>query len=204
MTGGPDDGTRSWDDTTWAAWAVGLVEPLVDPYERVTTLEAMRAQASGDRLRAVTLLAGTLADVLDSLPENDAWRHVDPDTFGTYRDGLDLVPTEATEIREDIGLAALARPLGREGAVLVHEAEHGWENVAHAASVLDDPVPPLTRAIAWASWRRRAYVGEDSYPVLVLFSWLRRAALVAAGREIDDDQVRDEMRETARIVDDLA
>jgi hypothetical protein len=204
VTPGPADDAPPWDDTTWAAWAVGLVEPLVDPFDRVTTLEAMRAQAQGHPLRAVTLLAGTLTDLLDSLPEHDPWRHVDPGTFGTYRDGLDLVPTEAMEIREDIGLAALARPLGRDGARLVHEAEHGWENAAHAAISMTDPVPALTRAVAWASWRRRAYVGEDSYPVLVLFSWLRRAALVAAGHEIDDEPAHEEMRETAKIVDDLA
>lgn len=198
-----EGGPAAWDDTTWAAWAVGLVEPLVDPYDRVATLEAMRDQARGHRLRAVTLLAGTLTDLLDSLPEHDPWRHVDPATFGTYRDGLDLVPTEATEIREDIGLAALARPLGRDGARLMSEAEHGWENAAHAASAQEDPVTALTRAVAWASWRRRVYLGDDSYPVLVLFSWLRRAALVEAGREIDDDPARQQMRASAKIVDDL-
>ncbi|RXR23626.1 hypothetical protein EQW78_12970 [Oerskovia turbata] len=192
-----------WDDTTWAAWAVGLVEPLIDPYDRVADLEAMREQARGQRLRAVTLLAGTLTDLLDSLPDEDPWRHVNPATFGTYRDGLDLVPTEATEIREDIGLAALARPLGREGAKLMSDAQHGWENVAHRASELDDPVPVLARVVSWASWRRRVYVGEDTYPVLVVFSWLRRAALVAAGRQIDDAESHERTRTSARIVDDL-
>ncbi|MDF2846646.1 MAG: hypothetical protein K0R97_628 [Oerskovia sp.] len=192
-----------WDDTTWAAWAVGLVEPLIDPYDRVADLEAMREQARGHRLRAVTLLAGTLTDLLDSLPEEDPWRHVDPATFGTYRDGLDLVPTEATEIREDIGLAALARPLGREGAQIMSDAEHGWENAAHRANELDDPVPVLARVVSWASWRRRVYVGEDTYPVLVVFSWLRRAALVAAGQQIDDAESHERTRASARIVDDL-
>ena len=57
--------------------------------------------------------------------------------------------------------------------------------------------------MAWAAWRRRVYVGEDSYPVLVVFSWLPRAALIAAGREIDDDLARAEMRASAKIVDDL-
>src|SRR5690606_31520646 len=89
-------GASAWDDTTWAAWGVGLVEPLLDPHDRVATLEAMSAQASQHRLRAVTLLAGTLTDLLDSLPDDDPWRHADPAVFGTYRDGLDLVPTEAT------------------------------------------------------------------------------------------------------------
>jgi hypothetical protein len=193
-----------WDDTTWAAWAVGLVEPLIDPYDRVADLESMRAQARSHRLRAVTLLAGTLTDLLDSLPDADPWRHVDAGRFGTYRDGLDLVPTEATEIREDIGLAALARPLGRDGAQLMSDSEHGWENVAHRANELDDPVPPLARAVAWASWRRRVYVGEDTYPVLAVFSWLRRAALVAAGRQVDDADSHERTRLSAKIVDDLA
>lgn len=192
-----------WDDTTWAAWAVGLVEPLIDPYDRVADLEAMQAQAQGHRLRAVTLLAGTLTDLLDSLPDGDPWRHVDASTFGTYRDGLDLVPTEATEIREDIGLAALARPLGRDGARLMSDAEHGWENVAHRANELAEPVPALARAVAWASWRRRVYVGEDTYPVLVAFSWLRRAALVASGLQIDDAESHERTRASAKIVDDL-
>ena len=192
-----------WDDTTWAAWAVGLVEPLIDPYDRVADLEAMQAQAREHRLRAVTLLAGTLTDLLDSLPDGDSWRHVDPSRFGTYRDGLDLVPTEATEIREDIGLAALARPLGGDGARLMSDAVHGWENAAHRANELADPVPALTRAVAWASWRRRAYIGEDTYPVLVLFSWLRRAALVAAGLQIDDAVSHEMTRASAKIVDDL-
>lgn len=196
-------GASAWDDTTWAAWGVGLVEPLLDPHDRVATLDAMTAQAGHHRLRAVTLLAGTLTDLLDSLPDADPWRRADPSVFGTYRDGLDLVPTEATELTEDIGLAALARPLGRAGARLVGESAHGWENVAHAANELDDPVPALTRAIAWAAWRRRAYLGDDSYPVLVVFAWLRRAALVASGGELDDDAAHERMRESARIVDDV-
>jgi hypothetical protein len=75
--------------------------------------------------------------------------------------------------------------------------------VAHAASTLEDPVTALTRAVAWTSWRRRVYLGDDSYPVLVLFSWLHRAALVAAGGEIDDDPARQQMRASAKIVDDL-
>lgn len=201
----PHDGATPvlWDDTTWAAWGVGLVEPLIDPYDRVATLEAMRTQASWHPLQAVTLLAGALTDLVDSLPDDDPWRHVDPSTFGTYRDGLDLVPTEATEIREDLGLAALARPLGRDGAQLLSDAEHGWENVAHGANELDDPVPALTRAVAWVCWRRRVYVGEDTYPVLVVFSWLRRAALVAAGQQIDDASTHDRTRASAKIVDDL-
>ncbi len=192
-----------WDDTTWAAWGVGLVEPLLDPYDRVADLEAMRLEARGERLRAVTLLAGTLTDILDSLPDQDPWRHVDPKTFGTYRDGLDLIPTEATEIREDIGLAALARPLDRDAVRLVCSAAHGWESVAHDANEFEEPVIPLTRAVAWACWRRRAYLGEDNYPVLVLFSWLRRAALIAGGGALDDELAHQQMRAAAKIVDDV-
>ncbi|MCA5895111.1 hypothetical protein LEP48_17410 [Isoptericola sp. NEAU-Y5] len=200
----PGDGATSvWDDATWAAWGVGLVEPLLDPYDRVADLEAMRLQARSERLRAVTLLAGTLTDLLDSLPDQDPWRHLDPETFGSYRDGLDLVPTEATEIREDIGLAALARPLGRDAARLMRACVHGWESAAHDASGFEDPVPLLVRAVTWATWRRRAYLGEDNYPVLVVFSWLRRAALIAGGGELDDDQAHQQMRASAKIVDDV-
>ena len=148
----------------------------------------MRAQAKAHPLRAVTLLAGALTDLLDSLPDDDPWRHLDPATFGTYRDGLDLVPSEAVVIAEDIGLAALARPLRHGGARVMSEAQHGWENAAHAANELEDPVRTLTRAVAWAAWRRRVYVGEDSYPVLAVLSSLalglvywKLTSLVAAG-----------------------
>ena len=203
MTPEEDGAGAPWDDTTWAIWAVGLVEPLIDPDDRLATMAAMRAQAKAHPLRAVTLLAGALTDLLDSLPDDDPWRHLDPATFGTYRDGLDLVPSEAVVIAEDIGLAALARPLGHGGARVMSEAQHGWENAEDAANELVDPVRTLKRAVAWAAWRRRVYVGEDSYPVLVVFSWLPRAALIAAGREIDDDLARAEMRASAKIVDDL-
>lgn len=196
-------GGGQWDDAVWAEWAVGLTEPGIDPEDRLATLRAMEEQARANRSRALILLSGALTDILDSLPDTDPWRSVDPERFGTWRDGTDLVPKGDAEVREDVGLAALARPLGREAAELMAQTRHGWEAVARAAQLLDEPVRPLTRAITWATWRRRAYEGGDHWPVMAVFLWIRLSQRAAAGEAVSADRTREWSTSRAKLSDDL-
>lgn len=195
---------RPWDSAAWAEWAVGLYEPGIDPYDRIATLESMRAQARTHKDRAVTILGGALADIVDSLPDGDTWRRsVTAKQFGTWQDGADLMPRQVGNIREDIGLAALARPLEKEAVQLLRAATKGWKATVKAAEQLEEPVEPLTRALTWATWRRRAYQGQDEWPVLAVFMWINLAKGLEAGVSPDDDFQRAEQKRAAKLPDDL-
>jgi hypothetical protein len=195
--------TTAWNDRDWAAWAIGLVEPLIGPCDRTATVQAMHAQAGAHPVRASVLLAGVLCDLAASLPPSDPWQAVDPNRFGTWRDGTDLVDVDVATIREDIGLAALARDLEPDAVRLLAGTSDGWSKLAPVVAALPDPVGSSTRAIAWLAWRRRAYLGAgETYPVLAAFLWLRRAEAAAAGRTVTDDEHYLDVRETARIPDE--
>src|SRR5690606_16210734 len=134
----------------------------------------------------------------------DTWRRaVNVKRFGTWRDGTDLMPAQVGNIREDIGLAALARPLEPDAVKLMRAATKGWRAVVEAAGALDEPVEPLTRAISWATWRRRAYQGQDEWPVLAVFMWINLAKGLEEGRSPDDDFQRAEQKRIAKLPDDL-
>lgn len=192
----------TWDDSDWSAWAVGLIEPLIDPVDRVTVLERMRAQYVNNTTRATTLMAGVLADLLDSLPEGDMWRNVNPATFGNWHDGTDLVDIDTPHIRDDIGLAALARPLDRDAARMVAAAASGAESVARVLDTAADPVTSFTHAASWLTWRRRAYLGHgEPYPLILVFSWLPRARRAADGEPVTETLEQRRVRAQARITD---
>lgn len=191
-----------WNDTAWAEWGVGLVDPIIDPRDRILTLEDMHAQAATHPRRAAVLLAGVTCDLIDSLPAADPWRHPDPDAFGTWHDGTDLMPPQVVNVREDIGLVALARPLSPEAVQVITRASAGWSDLADHLETLDDLVAPATRAISRLAWRRNAYLGPgDFFPALSVFTWINIARDVIAGVPPADELTRARNVHTARIPD---
>ncbi len=192
-----------WDDGDWMAWAVGLIEPLIDPGDRVAVAGRIRAQFASHTARATIVMAGVLADVADSLPADDRWRAADATTgFGTWRDGTDLIDVDTVRIREDLGLAALARPLDTDAVGLVVAAFQGFDAVTTVIGSLADPVGPFMRAASWLVWRRRAYLGDgEPLPLLSVSVWLRQAQRAAAGAPLEETPEHRQLREMARIVD---
>src|SRR5690606_17158254 len=141
-------------------------------------------------------------DLIDSLPAADPWRHPDPDTFGTWRDGTDLMPPQVANVREDIGLAALARPLSPEAVQVITRASAGWSDLADHLETLDDLVVPATRAISRLAWRRTAYLGPgDFFPALSVFTWINIARDGIDVVPPADERPHDRSVHTARIVD---
>ncbi|NCD18813.1 MAG: hypothetical protein EOL89_02340 [Actinobacteria bacterium] len=198
----PKQLATNWSDGEWTAWAVGLIEPLIDPVDRVTVVSKMRAQYAHNQDRATTLMAGVLADLFDSLPEEDTWRAANPVTFGSWRDGTDLVDVDGQQVREDIGLAALARPLDRDAVLMVCAAADGADAVASIIGDADDPVASFTHAASWVTWRRRAYLGHgEPYPLILMHIWLVWAARVAAGEPPVETPEHRRIRREARITD---
>src|SRR5699024_7573859 len=132
---------------------------------------------------------GTVVDIVTTLPAPDPWRRVKEDAFGTWQDGVDLTgPPDQPNVAEDIALGALARPLERGAVRVLATAQYGWPAVARILEMEQEPVLAGTRAVAWATWRRRAYRGAgETWPVVATLKWMRRAERVAAGLPLDDE-----------------
>lgn len=213
--------TDGWDDQDIAAWVACLGESLVRPELATQIARQARTTLDTDPARGRLWLAGVIGDLVASLPQPDPWRHLSARVpvaggtdivllgtatppaglgaasaageFGTWRDGVDLVPPAHANLLVDSGLIALAEPLEPASAALLALCGSDFRTGARALEELATGGPGAfdiaAPALRWAAWRRRVYTGpEDTYPMTTGFMWLNFAARLAAGEGFDDTQ----------------
>ena len=126
------------------------------------------------------------------------------ESFGTWRDGTDLVELVWGSPELDPGLVPLADGLSPRGARVLVASLAGWrcawveaKHLVEAAGKLQ-PVHDLADALRWACWRRRAYgipPAEDVWPYESAHNWARRAfELLEDGTEPDEAEIERDVR----------
>ncbi|MET4143996.1 hypothetical protein [Arthrobacter sp. UYCo732] len=154
-------------------------------------------------------LSGFLSDVVRSLDPDDPWRnlaivegqtvHPDKSPFGTWVDASDIVHVSIEDIRADLGLAALEKPLSDQSAQLVSVAAHGWDaaltwceaNMVKAAVLSPeqgaDFFKTASSALRWVIHRRRLFSGiEDPFVQVSGVAWIMRADKMTSGEPWDE------------------
>lgn len=154
--------TRPAPSDAATAWSMTLVEPLLPDRLRFELDEQMAFVSRRRPSWSAAFFGGTLASIVQTLPPNDPWRHLDArvgnitvgdnppeitgarhtvgartgEGFGIWRDGLDIVPLVFEDPVRDVALAALSQPLSSTSAALIALSGQGWEPsiTAHRAA----------------------------------------------------------------------
>lgn len=197
-------------DSGWVArWVVALCEPLLETEARIQ-IESQMVELIAERPHwFAAWLSGFLSDVVRSLDPEDPWRnlsivegqtvHPDRSPFGTWVDTSDVVHVSIEDIRADLGLAALEKPLNDNAAQLVAVASQGWDatltwcemNMVTAATLSPEQADiffkTASSALRWAIHRRRLFSGiEDPFVQVSGVSWISRADKMTSGEPWDE------------------
>lgn len=199
-------------DSGWVArWVVALCEPLLETDARVEIEERMVDLATSHPHWFAAWLSGFLSDIVRSLDPEDPWRnlavvdgqvvHPDKSPFGTWVDASDIAHVSMADIRADLGLAALEKPLSEKAAQLVAVAAAGWDktltwceaNIVTGASLDPDEgasfFKTASAALRWAVHRRRMFYGlEDPFVQVSGVSWIARADKMTSGESWDESR----------------
>lgn len=197
-------------DSGWVArWVVALCEPLLETEARVQIEAQMVELATRHPHWFAGWLSGFLSDVVRSLDPEDPWRnlaivegqtvHPNKSPFGTWVDASDIVHVSVEDIRSDLGLAALEKPLSDQAAQMVAVAAKGWDptltwleaNMVTAAFLTPAEGANFFRtasqAVRWAIHRRRLFAGmEDPFVHVSAFAWIQRADKITSGEPWDE------------------
>lgn len=197
-------------DSGWVArWMVALCEPLLESEARIQIEDHMVELVSRHPHWFAAWLAGFLSDVVRSLDPADPWRnlvvadgqtvHPDKSPFGTWVDANDIVHVSIEDIRSDLGLAALEKPLDEKAAQMIAVAAQGWDptltwleaNMVTAASLTPAEGATFFRvaaqAVRWAIHRRRLFAGlEDPFVQISGVAWIQRADKMTSGEQWDE------------------
>lgn len=197
-------------DSGWVArWIVALCEPLIDTDARVEIDASMVALVARKPHWFAAWLSGFLSDVVRSLDSEDPWRnlkiadgqvvHPDQSPFGTWVDATDIVHVSMEDIRSDLGLAALEKPIGDDAAQMLAVAAQGWDEtltwceskMVKAATLSPaeaaDFFKAASSALRWAIHRRRLFYGmEDPFVQVSGVSWIARADKMTSGEQWDE------------------
>ena len=138
-------------------------EPLVSARSRLTIGLEFDEQARLHPQWASVWFAGLISDAIQTLPDQDPWRHltgtvkvngddliargkfpVPTETgaighrgdFGTWHDTTDVRMAEMDDPALDIGLAVVADPIPKESAALLAFAGQGWASLNTAIGLL--------------------------------------------------------------------
>jgi len=143
------------------------------------------------------LMSARLGDVTvgDRPPADESAVTVLGHPFGTAFDGSDICLQQNPDATQDVGRAALADGLCPRSAALLaiglranrNETVHSLESV-NVDELADIALP----AVRWVLWRRQAYPSyeTDMYPYDMMNEWIGRAARLARGEAIDDENIR--------------
>ncbi|ACL42342.1 hypothetical protein Achl_4391 (plasmid) [Pseudarthrobacter chlorophenolicus A6] len=197
-------------DSGWVArWVVALCEPLLETEARIQIEAQMVELVSRKPHWFAAWFSGFLSDVVRSLDPQDPWRnlsivegqtvHPDRSPFGTWVDASDVVHVSIEDIRADLGLAALEKPLNENAAQLISVAAQGWDATltwCEANLVTAATLPPeqgaeffktASAALRWAIHRRRLFSGiEDPFVQVSGVSWITRADKMTSGEPWDE------------------
>lgn len=197
-------------DSGWVArWVVALCEPLVDTDSRIEIDARMVDLASRRPHWYAAWLSGFLSAIVQSLDPEDPWRnlqvvnnqtvHPNESPFGTWVDATDLVYASVEDIRADLGLAALEKPLSADSAELLTVAAQGWDATltwCERRLVTATRLGPsdgealfktTSAAVRWAVHRRRLFSGmEDPFIHTSGVAWTARADKLTSGESWDE------------------
>lgn len=197
-------------DTGWVSrWVVAQCEPLIDTAARQEIDDQMIKLVGARPHWFAAWLAGFLSDIVRSLDPQDPWRnlkivdnqviHPDGSPFGTWVDATDLVHASDSDLRADLGLAALAVQLDGAAGKLFVTAAQGWHETLSFCEhnlVTEATLNPFqardffnnaARAVRWAIYRRRLFMGmEDQFVPVSAVSWIARASKMVSGENWDE------------------
>lgn len=208
-------------ETKWLArWVVSMGDALIDTNARQEIDDRVKALIAAHPYWFSVWFSGHLADVVCSLDPEDPWRGLKNDgevavyangkRFGTSDDSADLARPATTDLRSDIGLAALAPGLGDDAALLIAIAANGrdpvlaWceRNIVNASILSEEEANEFftvtTSALRWAMHRRRLYLGpEDPFIHRNGISWIGRASRVVSGSPWDESRAARQLAESS-------
>jgi hypothetical protein len=198
-------------DTGWVSrFVVSLCEPLLDTAARVEIDDNMISLISSRPHWLAAWLSGFLSDIVRSLDPDDPWRNLTPQKdgkvllpdgtpFGSWVDATDIVKASTSDLRSDLGLAALERPLHDEAAQLFAVAAQGWDPTLHWLESHLVTGPEISRdqakaffrigvtALRWSLHRRRLFAGmEDPFVPVSGSAWILRADRMVSGEHWDE------------------
>lgn len=197
-------------DSGWVArWIVAFCEPLLDTDSRVQIDAHMVELVARKPHWFAAWVSGFLSDIVRSLDAEDPWRnltvadgqtlHPNQSPFGTWVDATDIVHVSIEDIRSDLGLAALEKPLGDEAAQILAVASQGWDetltwcesNMVKAATLNPSEAEAffktVSSALRWAIHRRRLFYGlEDPFIQVSGVAWISRADKMTNGEPWDE------------------
>lgn len=198
-------------------WAMLLVEPLVSLAQRQRIEDDFRDAARSEPDWWTVYVAGVLADIVQTLPVDDAWRTLvlgddgaadwplgdDFPTFGTWESVTDVIEPTSDAPRLDPSFVALEVPVPPRSTGLIQVAFQGWQALVGPVRQLvlqagiDEAFDVGTAAIRFAQHRRRSYglPADDIWAVVSGFTWAWRARWVVVGRQIDEDQIQLSIRQ---------
>lgn len=151
------------------AWANTLTEPLLRLSRRAMIEDAMLAMCRQTPDFGPTFFGGVVADLIQTLPLRDPWRHVsarigtvatgqDPPSvtgavradgavFGTVADHTDRVPILYLDPVDDPGLMAVADPLSPLAAAVLASGNAGWGAARDMVEAARAQQPPTGVAV---------------------------------------------------------
>lgn len=201
----------SQPDQGWVSrFVVSLCEPLLDTGARREIEENLVALIGARPHWCAAWLSGFLSDIVRSLDPEDPWRNLtvtregqvilpDGTPFGSWVDATDIVKASTSDLRSDLGLAALERPLNENAAQLFAKASEGWDPTLHwleshlvtAPAIDAEHAKAFFRiavtALRWALHRRRLFVGmEDPFIPVSGVAWIGRADRMVSGEPWDE------------------
>lgn len=203
-----------------ARWIVSMRDALIDTNAREEIDDRVKALIAVHPYWFSVWFSGHLADVVCSLDPEDPWRglkivdqvavYANGKHFGSSDDSTDLAGTVVTDLRSDIGLAALAPGLGDNAALLIAIAANGrdpvltWceRNIVNAPVLSEEDADVFfgitTSALRWAMHRRRLYLGpEDPFTHGNGISWIGRASRVVSGSPWDESRAARQLAESS-------
>ncbi|GAB4098645.1 hypothetical protein [Sinomonas halotolerans] len=200
-------------DSAWVSrWAVCLVDPLVDTEDRAEIDHHVAALVGAAPHWWAAYAAGFISDLVATLDPEDPWRSLtvrdgrvllpNGKPFGNAESFADLVQPAQGDVRADLGLAAVRKPLEPLAAELLATAGTGRARAAeflkaHLAGreglgpvEADDFFRITAAAVRFAVHRRREFFGhEDPFVLIDGQLWVDRARRVVAGESLDDGRI---------------
>ncbi|MBW4096362.1 MAG: hypothetical protein HIU81_13850 [Acidobacteria bacterium] len=186
-------------ETVWLQrWVTSLCDPLVDTDARVEIDSHMVTLVAQAPHWFCAWMSGFVSDMVRSLNPEDPWRNLREQAGFTYRpDGerfqgyemmTDVAVANTEDLRSDFGLAALAKDIHPDAAILLASAAGGqatllkrlestlFENPIRDRESAADFFAVCGQAVRWAMRRRREYAGMDDYwPHFISIAWEQRA-----------------------------
>ena len=156
MTNFPD---HNEDAVVVLAYLITLTDGLVDPGETQRRVQRFYHLITTGNRRALSMVSGLIAGLLEALPDDDGWKQSGQNTYGwldvNMSDGVPFL-VHSLQVTESLAI-------GQDSRAIIEYARLGWTPVFDYVKMLpnEDRFDALTGALRNVMRRARMYLAVD-------------------------------------------